>query len=78
MVKSLTVYILGNYRPGLADGLAEFNFQNVTALKESIDFHFVEFDNRGNRLLHTSTIDQIRIHRFGSKGFLPLKLSSGI
>jgi hypothetical protein len=33
MVKSLTVYILGNYRPGLADGLAEFNFQNVTALK---------------------------------------------
>ena len=78
MVKSLTVYILGNYRPGLADGLAEFNFQNVTALKGDIDFHFVEFDgSEETGFYNSSTIDQIRIHRFGSKDLPALKLSSG-
>ena len=78
MVKSLTVYILGNYRPGLADGLAEFNFQNVTALKGDIDFHFVEFDSSEETgFYNSSTIDQIRIHRFGSKDLPALKLSSG-
>ncbi len=76
MVKSLTVFILGNYRPGLADGLAEFNFQNVKALKESIDFHFVEFDNTEDTgFYQTAETDQIRIHRFGSKGLSALKLS---
>ncbi len=76
MAKRLTVYILGNYRPGLADGLAEFNFQNVKALKESIDFHFVEFDNTEDPgSYHTAETDQIRIHRFGSKGLSALKLS---
>lgn len=77
MVKSLTVYILGNYRPGLADGLAEFNFQNVKALKESIDFHFVEFDHTEDTgVYHTSEVDQIRIHRFGSKGLPAQKISA--
>ncbi len=76
MLKSLTVYVLGNYRPGLADGLAEFNFQNVKALKEIIDFHFVEFDDTEDTdVYHTSEVDQIRIHRFGSKGLSALKIS---
>lgn len=76
MLPNLSVYILGNYRPGMADGLAEFNFQNVNALKDSIDFHFVEFDDSVEiGFYDSSTIDQIRIHRFGSKGLLALKLS---
>lgn len=77
MVGRLTVYILGNYRPGMADGLAEFNFQNVTALKAVIDFHFVEFDgSEETSFYNSSTVDQIRIHRFGSKDLPALKLSS--
>lgn len=77
MVDRLTVYILGNYRPGMADGLAEFNFQNVTALKAVIDFHFVEFDGSEETSFYDlSTIDQIRVHRFGSKDLPALKLSS--
>lgn len=76
MTPGLTVYILGNYRPGLADGLAEFNFQNVKALKEIIEFHFVEFDDtEDTAVYHPSEVDQIRIHRFGSKGLSALKIS---
>lgn len=71
----LTVYILGNYRPGMADGLAEFNFQNVTALKDHIDFHFVEFDYSENPGFYSSnTVDQIQIHQFGSKELSIFKL----
>lgn len=76
MTPGLTVYVLGNYRPGLADGLAEFNFQNVKALKEIIDFHFVEFDDTEDTdVYYTSEVDQIQIHRFGSKGLSALKIS---
>lgn len=78
LVERLAVYILGNYRPGMADGLAEFNFQNVSALKDIIDFHFIEFDDSEDTTFYnSSTVDQIMIHRFGSKDLPALKLSSG-
>jgi hypothetical protein len=76
MTPGLTVYILGNYRPGMADGLAEFNFQNVKALKHIINFHFVEFDNSENLGFYSSEIvDEVQIHRFGSKELSQFKLS---
>jgi len=75
MELNLKVYILGNYRPGMADGLAEFNYQNVRALKDSIDFHFVEFDGSEKSGFYSSnTVDQIQIHRFGSKNLSTIKL----
>jgi len=59
----------------MADGLAEFNFQNVNALKDSIDFHFVEFDeSEEDGFYLSSTVDLFRIHRFGTKGLSALKL----
>jgi glycosyltransferase involved in cell wall biosynthesis len=76
MAPRLTVYILGNYRPGMADGLAEFNFQNVKALKHSVNFHFVEFDNSENLGFYNSEIvDEVQIHCFGSKSLSQFKLS---
>jgi glycosyltransferase involved in cell wall biosynthesis len=76
MAPRLTVYILGNYRPGMADGLAEFNFQNVKALKHCINFHFVEFDSSENLGFYASeTLDEVQIHRFGSKSLSQFKLS---
>ncbi len=75
-MQRLRVFILGNYRPGMADGLAEFNFQNVSALKDRLDFHFVEFDESEEvDFCDSYRIDQIQIHRFGSKGLVFLKLS---
>jgi len=59
----------------MADGLAEFNYQNVRALKDSIDFHFVEFDGSEESGFYSSnTVDQIQIHRFGSKNLSTIKL----
>lgn len=76
MIPGLTVYVLGNYRPGMADGLAEFNFQNVKALKHIINFHFIEFDSSENLGFYSSEImDEILIHRFGSKNLSQFKLS---
>ncbi len=61
----------------MADGLAEFNFQNVKALKDGIDFHFVEFDDSEDLDFYNSNmLDQIQIHRFGSKGLHALKHSA--
>lgn len=75
MENRLNIYVLGDYRPGLADGLAEFNFQNTVLLKELVSFHFVEFDDTKEQgHYHVNMIDQIMIHCFGSKNRSTLKL----
>ena len=39
----LTVYILGHYRVGAADGLAEFNYRVTQLVKSQFTVKFVEF-----------------------------------
>ena len=68
MGSKLSIYVLGDYRPGLADGLAEFNFQNTVLLKEAVTFHFIEFDETKLQEHYSlTTVDQVVIHCFGSK-----------
>ncbi|WP_276359333.1 glycosyltransferase [Daejeonella sp. H1SJ63] len=78
MANNLKVYVLGHYRPGAADGLGEFNFQNVNMLKESIDFHFLEFVNDKGSLYHFSAPEgPVIVHRFGSLNVSLNALPSG-
>lgn len=75
MSSRLSIYVLGNYRPGLADGLAEFNFQNTVLLKESVTFNFIEFDDTKEQgYYQENKVDLVTIHRFGSKNISILKL----
>lgn len=75
MGSKLSVYVLGDYRPGLADGLAEFNFQNTVLLKDLVIFHFIEFDcTKEQDHYSVNTVDQVKIHCFGSKSIPTLKL----
>jgi len=75
MGSELSVYVLGDYRPGLADGLAEFNFQNTLLLKESVNFHFIEFDDtKVQGHYQVNIVDQVIIHCFGSKNISILNL----
>lgn len=68
MPDKLSIYILGDYKSGAADGLAEFNFQNVQLLRDVFTFQFVEFDKQENKnYYHSELREGIRIHRFGSK-----------
>lgn len=77
MEDKLTVFVLGDYRPGSADGLAEFSYQNVKLLKDLINFQFIEFDHTLDQDHYSSVYsDDILIHRFGSKN-LPLYKLSG-
>jgi len=76
MKAKLTIYVLGHYRPGAADGLAEFNYQNVKLLKNHFNFHFIEFDQNEEQSYYVSTdSDSVTIHSFGSKGLPFYKLS---
>jgi len=76
MKAKLTIYVLGHYRPDAADGLAEFNYQNVKLLKDHFDFQFIEFDqNREQDRYSSVMLDSVRIHTFGSKNLPFFKLS---
>ena len=67
MTKS-TIYILGNYRVGAADGLAEFNYQTVHLLKDEFEFQFVEFDGtKKDTFFENKMADSIQVNVFGSK-----------
>lgn len=71
-----TIYVLGHYRPGAADGLAEFNYQNVKLLKDHFNFQFIEFDSNKEQDHYTSyNSDSVLIHSFGSKNLPSYKLS---
>jgi glycosyltransferase involved in cell wall biosynthesis len=76
MKAKLTIYVLGHYRPGAADGLAEFNYQNVKLLKNHFNFQFIEFDQNKEQDYYSSTdSDSVLIHSFGSKNLPFYKLS---
>jgi glycosyltransferase involved in cell wall biosynthesis len=76
MKAKLTIYVLGHYRPGAADGLAEFNYQNVKLLKDYFDFQFIEFDQNEEQDHYVSSkSDSVLIHSFGSKNLPFYKLS---
>ena len=77
MNAKLTIYVLGHYRPGAADGLAEFNYQNVKILRDHFDFQFIEFDqNEEQGHYITTNSDSVLIHSFGSKNLSVYKLSA--
>src|SRR4051812_42866555 len=77
MSGQLTIYILGDYKSGAADGLAEFSYQNVQLLKNEFSFHFVEFDDQQSKDYYFSESKEgVMIHRFGSKDLSIFKLSS--
>jgi glycosyltransferase involved in cell wall biosynthesis len=67
--KKTSVYIVGHYRAGAADGLAEFNYRTTQLLKEQFSIQFIEFDGSKNSDWYgTETKDEILIHLFGAKG----------
>lgn len=71
------IYILGNYKPGDSDGLAEFNSQNVLLLKDVFDFHFVQFDPRNSINAYKHEVkDSFDIHLFGTKSLSAFRLST--
>lgn len=64
----LTVYILGNYRAGAADGLAEFNYRITQLLRNEFIIEFVEFrDDKNGDWYDSERVDGIQIHLFGAK-----------
>jgi glycosyltransferase involved in cell wall biosynthesis len=64
----LTVYILGNYRAGAADGLAEFNYRITQLLKDEFIIEFIEFrDEEEGDWYNAEQVDGIQIHLFGAK-----------
>jgi glycosyltransferase involved in cell wall biosynthesis len=64
----LTVYILGNYRAGAADGLAEFNYRITQLLKEEFNIEFIEFqDEKDGEWYDSRQVEGIKIHEFGAK-----------
>ena len=76
MKAKLTIYVLGHYRPGAADGLAEFNYQNVKLLNDYFDFQFIEFDINEEQDHYISfKSDSVLIHSFGTKNLPFFKLS---
>lgn len=79
MPQKLNIYIVGHYRVGAADGLAEFNYQNTTLLQKNFNFHFIEFDNSKSTLLQESKyIDGFEVLTFGSKGLNKFQLPISI
>lgn len=79
MSAKLTIYILGDLKKGAADGLPEFNYQNVELLKDNFNFQFIEFDaTRNKNFYQLETRYTITIHRFGSKNLNFLKLPKNL
>lgn len=71
----LTVYILGNYREGAADGLAEFNYRITQLLRDEFIIEFIEFQEEGNGDWYNSEqVDGIQIHIFGARKRSKLQL----
>jgi hypothetical protein len=63
----ITVFILGHYRQGAADGLAEFNYRITQLLKDEFTIEFVEFsDEKSLEWYSVEQVDGIRIHNFGA------------
>ena len=76
MKGKLDIYILGDYRPGLPDGLAEFNYQTVHLLKDRFNFHFIEFRFFEEQdYFDEESVDGIIIHTFGVFGLSKWSLS---
>jgi len=79
MSEKLSVYILGDLKEGAADGLAEFNYQNVQLLKNDFNFQFIELDATQNKdFYQTETRYTISIHRFGGKNLRFLELPKNL
>jgi glycosyltransferase involved in cell wall biosynthesis len=77
MSEKLTIYILGDYKSGAADGLTEFSYQNVQLLREDFNFNFIEFDYHQDKNYYIlEDRGGIVVHRFGKKGFSPFRLTS--
>ncbi len=77
----ISIYILGNYKPGDSDGLAEFNAQNVSLLKNIFSFHFIQLNEQYHSDHYNIEFkDGITIHTFGTRKLffnkIPLKLVS--
>jgi glycosyltransferase involved in cell wall biosynthesis len=71
----ITVFILGHYRQGAADGLAEFNYRITQLLKDEFTIEFVEFsDEKSLEWYSVEQVDGIRIHNFGAKNRAKFKL----
>jgi glycosyltransferase involved in cell wall biosynthesis len=71
----LTVYIVGNYRAGAADGLAEFNYRITQLLRDEFIIKFIEFSNEKDGDWHsTEQVEGIQIHIFGAKNQSKLQL----
>lgn len=73
----MTIYIVGDFRSEAADGLAEFNYQNVKLLNDVFRFEFIEFSTTHSiKHYQLEKRENIKIHCFGIKGLLPLRLPS--
>lgn len=72
-----TIYIVGHYRAGAADGLAEFNYRTTQLLKEQFSIKFIEFDtDKDNEWKDTEEKDNVLIHLFGAKNKSKFQLPS--
>lgn len=77
MATNISIYILGDFRAGAADGLAEFNYQNVRLLMDTFTFHFIEFDQLEDKRNYKLEIqDDVTVHHFGARNRSAFKLSS--
>ncbi|HEY1009509.1 MAG: glycosyltransferase family 4 protein [Daejeonella sp.] len=77
MNERLTIYIVGDFRSGAADGLAEFNYQNVKLLEDTFLFEFIEFNRaHSTDYYRKETREGIEVHCFGIQGLHVYKLSS--
>jgi glycosyltransferase involved in cell wall biosynthesis len=72
----LHIFILGDYKSEAADGLAEFNYQNVHLLKEEFSFHFIEWDSDYDEGYKRTEIkdETIEVHTFGCRNLKKFSL----
>ncbi|WP_022821732.1 glycosyltransferase family 4 protein [Hymenobacter norwichensis] len=77
LIKS-TIYIVGHYRAGAADGLAEFNYRITQVLRDEFSIQFIEFDSTKDSNYHnTESKENVLIHVFGAKDRSKFQLPSG-
>ncbi|MEJ7692088.1 glycosyltransferase [Daejeonella sp.] len=77
MREKLKIYIVGDFKSGAADGLAEFNYQNVQLLRDIFLFEFIEFDTAHGTHYHNIEIREgISVNRFGRKEGITFQLPS--
>jgi glycosyltransferase involved in cell wall biosynthesis len=76
MTKEFTIYIVGDFKSGAADGLAEFNYQNVKLLQSDFRFEFIEFDRQQPAdYCEVEVREGLTVNRFGMSGVPAYKLS---